>query len=356
MDAIAARVNARTPKSRGDMKPKTHHFFYGLIVVCGWLAPPLAIAIRFGIGKDFFINLILTIAGYFPGHFHKCVPPPPGRYPAYYCELTYCQNIRNNTRRGRTPKWAVKLGLVKVKGAREGKHQWAGRYDERLPDSARYAYDDASSIRSGSNGDWDGRGPEPARRNGHSHGIGSGGSGLAPWGRVVDASEVEGNGYSRSGRVTDNSERNGTYDPLTNEQFFSTSSQTDDPLGLRRPASLKNKSSKKGIKDIMRHRSRYESQGDSDLGNRHDRMAAARNGSARDEFQDDFEREINRGSTANAGYDALEDGPEDAWASSRPSNGQRQNGAAESRPTKQDDSEISCIHDLRDGYMSDKVL
>ena len=41
----------------------------------------------------------------------------------------YCQNIRNNTRRGRTPKWAVKLGLVKVKDPRAGKHQWAGRYD-----------------------------------------------------------------------------------------------------------------------------------------------------------------------------------------------------------------------------------
>ncbi|KAM0792303.1 hypothetical protein ACM66B_004991 [Microbotryomycetes sp. NB124-2] len=326
MDAIAARVNARTPKSRGDLKPKTHHFFYGLIVVCGWLAPPLAIAIRFGIGKDFFINLILTIAGYFPGHFHK----------------SYCQNIRNNTRRGRTPKWAVKLGLVKVKDPRGGKHQWAGRYDERLPDSTRYGYDDASSVRSGNTGEWDGRGPEPARRERRSGGIGSHGGGLAPWGRVVDASEVEGNGYSRSGRALDEPERNGgAYDPLTNEQFFSTSSQTDDPLGAGsgRPASLRNKSSKKGgIKDIMRHRSRYESQGDSDLGNRHDRMAAARNGSGRDEYQDEFEREINRGGSAsNAGYGALDDGPEDAWASTRPANSQRENGAANGRPSKPDD-------------------
>ncbi|KAK4058843.1 hypothetical protein OIO90_000289 [Microbotryomycetes sp. JL221] len=261
MDAIAARVNARTPKSRGDLK--------------------------------------------------------------------YCQNIRNNTRRGRTPKWAVKLGLVKVKDARGGKHQWAGRYDERLPDSARHAYDDGSSIRSGNTGEWDGRGPEPKRREQRS-GIGRGGGGglTAPWGRVIDASEVEGNEFSRSGRHLPESNGNGTYDPLTNEQFFASSSQTDDPLGAGgsgRPSSLRHKSSKKGgLKDIMKHRSRYENQGDASLGDRHDRMAAARNGSvARDQYQDDFEREINQGGAANSAgrYDQLDDGPEEAWASSRPANG-----------------------------------
>lgn len=30
--------------------------------------PPLAVFIRFGIGTDFFINVLLTVAGYIPGH------------------------------------------------------------------------------------------------------------------------------------------------------------------------------------------------------------------------------------------------------------------------------------------------
>ena len=28
---------------------------------------------RFGIGRDFFINILFTICGYFPGHGHKYV-------------------------------------------------------------------------------------------------------------------------------------------------------------------------------------------------------------------------------------------------------------------------------------------
>lgn len=41
----------------------------------------------------------------------------------------YCQTIRNNNNAARTPKWAVKYGLVKVKDKRGGKSQWASRYD-----------------------------------------------------------------------------------------------------------------------------------------------------------------------------------------------------------------------------------
>lgn len=41
----------------------------------------------------------------------------------------YCQTIRNNNNKNRTPKWAVKYGLVRVKDKRGGKHLWAGRYD-----------------------------------------------------------------------------------------------------------------------------------------------------------------------------------------------------------------------------------
>lgn len=115
MDGIAAKINARAPKSRKELKvssllqsarptalplsrphrspahslsafaypssafvrlrhllqPKTHHFFYVLVWLCGWIAPPVAVLIRFGIGRDFFINILCTICGYFPGHFHK---------------------------------------------------------------------------------------------------------------------------------------------------------------------------------------------------------------------------------------------------------------------------------------------
>jgi uncharacterized membrane protein YqaE (UPF0057 family) len=111
MDGIAAKINARAPKSRKELKvcnplqltrpllrppplaahllafsssfgmrslvraarlqPKTHHFFYVLVWLTGWIAPPVAVLIRFGIGRDFFINILCTICGYFPGHFHK---------------------------------------------------------------------------------------------------------------------------------------------------------------------------------------------------------------------------------------------------------------------------------------------
>lgn len=96
-------------------------------MVMGWLLPPLAIAVRFGIGIDFFINVILTICGYFPGHFHNF----------------YCQNIRNNSNRGRTPKWAKKAGLVDDSDAirRAKKNQWAKRYDERNNQSTHIGQD-----------------------------------------------------------------------------------------------------------------------------------------------------------------------------------------------------------------------
>jgi hypothetical protein len=38
--------------------------------VIGWLVPPLAVLMRFGIGKDFFINIIFTVMG------ELCNPPP----------------------------------------------------------------------------------------------------------------------------------------------------------------------------------------------------------------------------------------------------------------------------------------
>ncbi|KAI0062255.1 hypothetical protein BV25DRAFT_1804216 [Artomyces pyxidatus] len=103
-------------------KVKRHHGFAALIFVLGTLFPPLAVAARFGIGGDFWLNLFLTIAGYIPGHVHNF----------------YIQNIRNNKNHARTPKWAQRYGLVNTdKIKRNAKRsQWASRYDERLPQSA----------------------------------------------------------------------------------------------------------------------------------------------------------------------------------------------------------------------------
>ncbi|KAH8914553.1 hypothetical protein BT69DRAFT_1357733 [Atractiella rhizophila] len=85
-----------------------------IVIVCGWFAPPLAVLVRFGVGKDFFLNIILTLCGYFPGHFHNF----------------YLQNIRNNKNRARTPKWAIRYGLVHVKDPKKNpKRQWANRYE-----------------------------------------------------------------------------------------------------------------------------------------------------------------------------------------------------------------------------------
>lgn len=55
-------------RSRSSRSPKKHHGFTLVIVLLGFLLPPLAVAARFGIGKDFFINVVLTLCGYFPGH------------------------------------------------------------------------------------------------------------------------------------------------------------------------------------------------------------------------------------------------------------------------------------------------
>ncbi|ORY59420.1 hypothetical protein BCR35DRAFT_309279 [Leucosporidium creatinivorum] len=318
MDGIAAKINARAPKSRKELKPKTHHFFYVLVWLAGWIAPPVAVLIRFGIGRDFFINILCTICGYFPGHFHNF----------------YCQTIRNNKTKARTPKWAIKYGLVEVQDKRGGKHQWAGRYDERLPDSARNDYADADSVSSSqqNGGGWDGRGPEPSRRdqrqgkNGRSGGLHL----MSPWDRTVDSDEVEGS--SRAGSVRSGVNGNGgRFDPIDNEQFFPSTAATDD-----RPRSVRSKKSKKGLKGLLSHRDRYENQEPASSGDRFDKMNAARGQSSRqDEYQDDFERELNEGSRSAAApaasrYDEFEqEGPEDAWASSGPAGASARNGGAQ---------------------------
>ncbi|KAG7092456.1 hypothetical protein E1B28_008810 [Marasmius oreades] len=107
--------------SKINTKPKRHHGYAVILFILGTLFPPLAVAARFGIGTDFWINLVLTICGYIPGHGHNF----------------YIQNIRNNKTHARTPKWAQKWGLVDTSEIRrkERKSQWANRYKDRLPSS-----------------------------------------------------------------------------------------------------------------------------------------------------------------------------------------------------------------------------
>ncbi|KDR81614.1 hypothetical protein GALMADRAFT_89750 [Galerina marginata CBS 339.88] len=104
-----------------ELKPKRHHGYAVFLFIMGTVFPPLAVAARFGIGKDFWLNLLLTICGYIPGHVHNF----------------YIQNIRNNKTHARTPKWAQRYGLIDTSEIKrkERKSQWATRYNDRLPAS-----------------------------------------------------------------------------------------------------------------------------------------------------------------------------------------------------------------------------
>lgn len=211
---------------------------------------------------------------------------------------------------------------------------------ERLPDSARNDYADGDSTASSQQGSggWDGRGPEPSRRDQRSGGHGRSGLHLmSPWDRTVDSDEVEG-GSSRPGSVRSgvNGNGGGRFDPIDNEQFFPSTADVD------KPRSVRSKKSKKGLKGLLSHRDRYENQEPASSGDRFDKMNAARSGGQssagagrQDEYQDEFERELNQGSArreapAATRYDEFEqEGPEDAWASARPAGG---NGARNGHP------------------------
>nr|GAT58682.1 predicted protein [Mycena chlorophos] len=107
--------------TRDQLKPRRHHGYSVLLFILGTLLPPLAVAARFGIGSDFWLNLLLTICGYIPGHGHNF----------------YIQNIRNNKTHARTPKWAQRYGLIDTTKIQrnERKSQWSSRYNDRLPRS-----------------------------------------------------------------------------------------------------------------------------------------------------------------------------------------------------------------------------
>ncbi|PWN29979.1 hypothetical protein BDZ90DRAFT_276492 [Jaminaea rosea] len=120
-DGIPRKENGKI-----DFRPKVYHGHYLLLVILGFLLPPLAVAARFGIGKDFFINCVLTLCGYIPGHGHNF----------------FVQNIRDNRNRGRTPKWAIRYGLVNddYLKKQKKKRQWVGRYNHE--NSSRVMVDD----------------------------------------------------------------------------------------------------------------------------------------------------------------------------------------------------------------------
>ncbi|KAH7107791.1 hypothetical protein BKA62DRAFT_684458 [Auriculariales sp. MPI-PUGE-AT-0066] len=123
---LAIMSSARKPLKKGSLdvkkiKPKRYHAYNVVLFIFGTLFPPLAVAARFGLGSDFWLNLLLTILGYIPGHAHNF----------------YIQNIRNNKNHRRTPKWAIRYGLVDDSDIRrkQKRSQWANRYNERLPQS-----------------------------------------------------------------------------------------------------------------------------------------------------------------------------------------------------------------------------
>lgn len=103
-------------------KVKRFDFYNVFLFILGTIFPPLAVAARFGAGKDLIINTVLTICGYIPGHVHNF----------------YIQNIRNNKNHSRTPKWAQRHGLVDTTTIErhERRSRWANRYKDRHPRSA----------------------------------------------------------------------------------------------------------------------------------------------------------------------------------------------------------------------------
>ncbi|KAF9005651.1 hypothetical protein BDQ17DRAFT_1353533 [Cyathus striatus] len=147
--ASSYTVQSYAKGGKVDMTPKRHHGYAVILFIMGTLFPPLAVAARFGIGKDFWLNLLLTICdiSHCSGHGHNF----------------YIQNIRNNKNHARTPKWVQKYGLVDTSDIKrkERRSQWASRYNERLPHSTLegQAYEegqeagDGSGTRRHANGD-----------------------------------------------------------------------------------------------------------------------------------------------------------------------------------------------------------
>jgi len=223
----ALKKKAKKQASDFKKKPKLPLIFYGIVSVCGWFAPPLAVVVRFGIGKDFFLNLVLTLCGYFPGHIHNF----------------YLQNIRNNKGMHRTPKWAVRYGLIHVKDTKaQPKHQWANRYDERNPASHLQSDYADSPPESQAASEWDGVGPEPPLRSESTprqrH------IGFTPWSREIDPDEVMGGADSTPGSSRRTTTTSGGGNWEDQEEFYSTSGLQAEGASRRKSTSASKKENK----------------------------------------------------------------------------------------------------------------
>ncbi|SOV04763.1 uncharacterized protein UDID_02791 [Ustilago sp. UG-2017a] len=151
-----------SPK-RGKGPIRRHHAFHGVVMVCGWLLPPLAVLIRFGVGLDLFINIICTIAGYIPGHVHNF----------------WIQNIRNNKNSRHSPSWAIRYGLVKDYRVKRTANGWSDRYGDSAND-----WQNQEVIVDPITGETR-RDPESARKTGN---VRAGSHFLSPWADNVDDS------------------------------------------------------------------------------------------------------------------------------------------------------------------------
>lgn len=177
-------------KSKGPIK--RHHAFHGVVMVFGWLLPPLAVLIRFGVGLDLFINIICTICGYIPGHFHNF----------------WIQNIRNNKNARHSPSWAVRYGLVKDYRLKRTANGWSDRYGDAAND-----WQNQEVIVDPLTGETR-RDPASARKTGN---VRAGSHFLSPWADNVDDSpraERE-DPYADERRQNAGRAGNVTRDPIT---------------------------------------------------------------------------------------------------------------------------------------------
>ncbi|CDS82326.1 uncharacterized protein SPSC_03145 [Sporisorium scitamineum] len=149
--------------SRNKGPVKRHHAFHGIVMVCGWLLPPLAVLIRFGVGLDLFINIICTICGYIPGHFHNF----------------WIQNVRNNKNARHSPSWAIRYGLVKDYRVKRTANGWSDRYGDSATE-----WQNREVIVDPLTGETR-RDPESARKTGN---LRAGSHFLSPWADNVDGS------------------------------------------------------------------------------------------------------------------------------------------------------------------------
>jgi len=132
-------------------------------MVCGWLLPPLAVLIRFGVCLDLLINIICTLCGYIPGHFHNF----------------WIQNIRNNKNARHSPSWAIRYGLVKDYRVKKGANGWSDRYGDSNTD-----WQNQEVIVDPITGETR-RDPESARKTGN---VRAGSHFFAPWADNVEDS------------------------------------------------------------------------------------------------------------------------------------------------------------------------